>query len=270
MKIQMMTVTAVVSLVLAACGGEATSTGGGQGGNAGGAGGTGGHAGSSTTTTSATTTSTGGTGGEGGATPDVCPTEDPPGCKMDDPLTAYHPSANVSGAFGPIAPWENAGGSISCFGPFTAGKTFTKALVGLSVDPDPQSTMPLDVWVQDGPDATGHTFEWVDRPLESTEPGPEGLVMGVYTVPPVVGPGYVCVSAPLASYWPFEVQVVDCEVAALAQWLGLPWHDADGDGLTTTDELTVAPLSCPKDTTTEDGTPSVSTFNVHLPYAIRP
>jgi hypothetical protein len=187
---------------------------------------------------------------------------------MPDPLLAYDPAESVGFPLGPIAPWEWQGASIACLGPFTAEESFSAVRVGQNNVAD---ELAIDVWVQATSDASGHAFAWTERPLTATMPGPDGLTHGVYAVPPVSGPGYVCVAVPLSSYQPYTVLTGACEVPALAQWLGLPWTDLNGDGEADgPHELAVAPLACPRDVTSEDGTPAVGEYHVSFPYGLVP
>lgn len=261
---------------LAGCGGEtetSTTTGTGAAGGSGGAattaGGTGGVGGTSSSTT-------GGTAGAGGEAPLACYDTAPAGCETPDPLLAYDPTGDVQGAFLPILPWEKAGGSISCFGPFD-NFTVGHVSVGFATATLPDF-LPIDVWTEPaevvGEVPPAHTFAWVEFPRIDETPG-EGslssLTFGIFAVPPVVAAKkMVCVSIPLAAYAPIAISPGACEVPSQTRWLGLPWTDTNGDGVSSTDELKVALLACPLDTTGDDGTPAVNPYSNTFAYGILP
>ena len=248
---------AVMLLAAMGCGGASVATGGasgsgtmsgGQGGTIASSGGTGGTG----TTLSGETTSTEGP---------MCEQAVDPGCDYPDPLGSFEPETTVYDLFAPIPGWETSGASEGCAGPMVSDLVIGRVVVGfmgptlpwaVSVRVEVRDDLALD---DSAPDYTGATYE-------SEEPGPDGTVLGIYTLPEsmlAVAGKYACVALPLSEHTPVVMRPGECADHRRSRWLGLP---VKGDPMPKppAEQLTWAYLACPLDTTTDDGTPSVGVY----------
>lgn len=268
-----MILSAILAIVAGCDGNEPNATTGGEGGTtiASGGGGMGGttHVGGTECPDALCPEGgSGGTGGAGGSV--VCEAEAPLGCTLPDPELSFDPYVPPQGFFSPILPWRAEGASAGCMGPFEPGQPKQYAVIAMG-SKDVPTEMPIDIWATDTPDPTNHVLDYKVLPFAATEPTVGGAVLARYKLPePIEGAPYLCIATSLADYYPLAVGIGSCEVPTFAWWRGLPWNEQNGDGEPQADELTWAPLACPIDTTTDDGTPAVNAYHVHLGYGVRP
>ena len=181
--------------------------------------------------------------------------------------------------FGPIGVWEQNGASAGCVGPFAEDRTYSRVVVGYMPGAPPQNLaeppafLPVELRATTY-DLDSHLPDYYDAPLEAVEPTESEMLLGVYTVPPVVLPAgqLACVTTPLSDHWPTGIYHGECRDPRRARRHGLPvdpgWVDL-GEA-PPNKALTWALLACPSDTTADDGTPIVGAYERDLAYGVRP